>query len=498
MPRIQVLIVSLFLLSANCNSASGQTGRLFQDFPSSIPEKQGINSGTLDSMLRFIRETNQNIHHLTIIRNERTVVDADIYPYSSHYLHDVASVTKSITALLIGIAIDRQFLRNEDDPVLKFFPEIKSSDSVLNSLTIKHLVTMTSGFACGSTDGEKALGEMRNNKDWVRFIFDLPIVAVPGKTFSYCSCNFYLLAEIIYRATHLTPHEFARKYLFAPLKIQKSKWLSNYKNINHGWGDLFLFPEDMAKLGILVLQKGKWQNKRIISKQWVDKCLTTVSMLNEEKGYGYGWWTYDKGGFYEAAGRGRQTISIIPAKNMVVIMLGGEFDAGAIGKYIFQSIQSDKALPENTTAITNLKATIKQVGLKPIVQENMLINDTVLNTLNHRTIVFEKNITEIDSLQLKFHSTTGGMVTFYKGERQEKYPFALSRRTYDIAIDSTLHLPAALQGEFADSSKFILHYNQLCRVNNFYFSFIVARGRMTTTVEETTNFIKINLASSLR
>ncbi|HLA52198.1 MAG TPA: serine hydrolase domain-containing protein [Flavitalea sp.] len=498
MARIQVLVVTLFFLLGSCYSASGQTNRVLEDFPFSTPEKQGINSGTLDSMLRFIRETNQNIHHLTIIRNEHTIVDADIYPYSSHYLHDIASVTKSITALLIGIGIDKQFIRNEDEPVLKFFPEIKSSDSVLNSLKIKHLVTMTSGFACGSTDGEKALSDMRNSKDWVRFIFDLPIVAAPGKSFSYCSCNFYLLAEIIYRATHLTPHDFARKYLFALLKIQKSEWLSNYKNINHGWGDLFLFPEDMAKLGILVLQKGKWQDKQIISQHWVNKCLTTVSMLNEEKGYGYGWWTYDNGGFYEAAGRGRQTISIIPARNMVVTMLGGEFDAGAIGKYIFQSIQSDKALPENITALAKLKANIKQVGLKPVVQEKMLINDTVYNTLNHRTIVFEKNITEIDSLQLKFHSTTGGMVIFYKGKRQERYPFALSRRKYEIAIDSTLHLPAALQGGFTDSGKFILHYNQLCRVNNFYFSFFVTGDRITTTVEETTNFIKINLASSLR
>ena len=306
----------------------------------------------LDSLMLFIKNTNQNIHHITIIKNNKTVLDVDLYPYSSQYLHDVASVTKkSSTSLLIGIAIDKGFIKDENARVLTFFPEINVYNKQVDSLKIKDLITMRSGFDCGVEDGEKALSNMRKTNDWVNFIFHLPMASIPDEKFSYCSCNFYLLSEIIYRATKMIPHEFAKQYLFGPLQIKDTKWLTNYKGMNNGWGDLFLYPEDMATIGQMVLNKGKWQGKQIVSEQWIRKSLTTLSALSDGKGYGYGWWTNDKVGYYEAAGRGRQTISVIPSKNMVVTMLGGEFDAGTIGKYIFKSVISEKPLPKKCRRI---------------------------------------------------------------------------------------------------------------------------------------------------
>jgi len=228
------VIIFAFLLSIVFHYSFSQKNKLPATFPLTAPEQQGISSAILDSMMLFIKNTNQNIHHLTIIRNDHTVLDADIYPYSSNYLHDIASVTKSITSLLTGIAIDKGFIKDENENVLKFFPEIINHNKFSDSLKIKDLITMTSGFACGVSDGEKALSDMRKSKDWVKFIFDLPITSKPGETFSYCSCNFYLLGEIIYRTTQLTPYEFAKKYLFNPLQITGLKWLTNYKGINHG------------------------------------------------------------------------------------------------------------------------------------------------------------------------------------------------------------------------------------------------------------------------
>ncbi|HET7000981.1 MAG TPA: serine hydrolase [Puia sp.] len=490
LPAILVFIFSIFL------QASGQNSRPREIFPFNTPEQQGISSRTLDSLLLFIKETNQNIHHLTIIRNDHTVIDADFYPYSSHNLHDLASVTKSITALLIGIAIDRKFIRDENQLVLTFFPEVVSHDSLRYALRVKDLVTMTSGFACGTVDGERALSDMRKTDDWVKFIFDLPMISKPGETFSYCSCNFYLLAEIIFRAAHMTPHEFAKKYLFEPLEIDHSIWLSNYKNINHGWGDLFLYPADMDKIGKLMLDSGRWQNRQIVSREWVAKCLKTYSRLNDEKGYGYGWWTYEKGGFYEAAGRGRQTISIIPSRHMIVTMLGGEFDAGTIGKYIFQSIKSNQPLPENKNAYAELKNLMKEVAVVPPVREKMLMNDTLVKALNGRFIVFEKNISGIDSLIFHFTLSTGGTVIFFRGKNKEEHPFLLSAKKYAISMDNTPGLPVALQAEFSSHSEFILHYNQLCRINNFYFRFTVHNENILTHMEETSNFIKTDIAGS--
>lgn len=491
-----VFFVSLFFLTSRLGSYA-QTGKLFSFFPSNSPEQQGMSSLVLDSMLLFIKNTNQNIHQLTIIRDNKTVLDADIYPYSANYVHDLASVTKSFTSLLIGIAIDKGFIKNENEPVLDFFPEINPANQLLDSLKIIDLVTMRSGFDCGAEDGEKALSNMRKTNDWVKFIFDLPMVSKPGEKFSYCSCNFYLLGEIIYRATKLTPHEFAKKYLFKPLQIENTKWLTNYKGMNHGWGDLFLYPVDMAKIGQMVLGKGKWQGQQIVSTQWIKKSLQTVSKLPDDKGYGYGWWTNDKVGYYEAAGRGRQTISVIPSKNMVVTMLGGEFDAGTIGKYIFASIKSDKPIQNDLNNYDKLKNTIKQLASAPASQQES-IDKNLIQKLNKRIISFEKNIADIDSLQFDFNSKDKGTVSVYKNGLKENYPFVISTNAYALGFDSTLQLPVALQANFKNDDEFILHFNQLCRINNFYFHFAVNGNNLTTMMEETSNFIKINIPSSFK
>jgi CubicO group peptidase (beta-lactamase class C family) len=179
----------------------------------------------------------------------------------------------------------------------------------------------------------------------------------------------------------LIPHQFAKKYLFSPLQIEYTKWLTNYNGKNHGWGDLFLFPADMAKIGQMVLDKGKWQGKQIVSKQWIKKSLQTISQLPDDKGYGYGWWTNDNAGYYEAAGRGRQTISVIPSKNMVVTMLGGEFDAGTIGKYIFESIKADKSLRSNPDEYNRLRVTFKEVSSGPPFKSEK-INGNIIQKLN--------------------------------------------------------------------------------------------------------------------
>lgn len=475
-----------------------QTGQLSKVFPISPPEQQGVSSVTLDSMMQFIVGTQQNLHHLTIIKNKHTILDADIYPYSSRYLHDVASVTKSITALLIGIAIDKGFIKNEDQPVLRFFPEMANTDSSLALLTIRHLVTMTSGFSCSSSDGEKALSDMRHSDDWTKFIFSLPIVAKPGTTFSYCSCNFYLLAEIIYRTTHLTPHAFAKKYLFEPLQFERSAWLANERNINHGWGDLFLYPADMAKIGQLILNKGQWNEAQIVSAKWIEKCLLTVNSLEGGKGYAYGWWTNDKGGFYEAAGRGRQTISVIPSMDMVVVMLGGEFDAGKIGSYVFKSVQSATSLPESAVSFAALSRSERMAATEPRGDGKVMISDSLLRALHGRKIIFEKNILEIDSMQFRFHSRYEGRVSFYKHADVESYPFMISTQRYKTSIDPTSQLPVALQAECKGSDEFVLHYNQLCRINNFYFEFTLKHHSIQTVVEETTNPLKLELSTFLK
>lgn len=200
---------TLFALLFSVYSCCGQQ----LPWKTSAPEAQGMNSMTLIDGLNELQQKGANIHSLLIIRNNHIVLDAAFYPYRQSYAHDLASVTKSVMSLLIGIAIDNHFIQSDQDPVIKYFPEYPVREGNLNSLTIKDLLNMASGFQCSPANGEQELEQMQEGDDWAGFMLGLPFSSTPGETFSYCSGNFYLLAELLQRATGMTCHDFARKFV---------------------------------------------------------------------------------------------------------------------------------------------------------------------------------------------------------------------------------------------------------------------------------------------
>ena len=233
----------------------------------STPEKQGMNSLILANAIKHFKQDSINIHSLLIIKNNQVVLDVCFDPFRNTYVHDLASVTKSITSLLTGIAIDNKFIKNENELVFQYFPEYKTENEILKKVTIRDLLNMTSGLACSGNQGEKELNQMIKTQDWVKFMFSLPFDTVPGQKFSYCSGNFYLLAEILHRTTKMTCYDFANKYLFKPMGFGKSYWPKNDKGVNIGWGDLHISIYDMAKIGCLLLNNDNWNDKQIVSKQ---------------------------------------------------------------------------------------------------------------------------------------------------------------------------------------------------------------------------------------
>lgn len=265
-----------------------------------------MNSLILADAIKHFKNDSINIHSLLIIKNNKLILDAYFYPFQNHYVHDLASVTKSITSLLVGIAIDKKFIKNEDEPVCQYFPEHAITNDTLKKITIKDLLNMSSGLRCSWDDGEKELTQMRNSNDWVKFMFSLPFDRMPGQKFSYCSGNFYLLAEILQRTTKMTCYDFADKYLFRPLGFGKSYWLKNNRGVNNGWGDLHISTYDMAKIGCLLLNNGYWNSKQIVSKQWIEK-IKPVYKIQKTESYGYGWWLDSENpDEIQAVGRGGQ------------------------------------------------------------------------------------------------------------------------------------------------------------------------------------------------
>ena len=186
------------------------------------PESQGIDSDALAGIFDAVREQRAAVHSLLVVRNGRLVLEAYFYPYSGTTVHDVASVTKSITATLTGIAIDRGDLAGVDARVLADLFPAAGRDARKDRVTVEHLLTMTAGLQCRSEDAEATLRDMQQSGDWVRFMLELPMAHEPGTRFVYCSGGTHLLSAIITRATRLSALEFARQVLFEPLGIREA------------------------------------------------------------------------------------------------------------------------------------------------------------------------------------------------------------------------------------------------------------------------------------
>ena len=184
------------------------------------PEDQGFDSGKLADALEAIHQKHPNIHSLLLVRNGSLVVDATFYPYDGSTPHDLASVTKSLTTALLGIAIDQGKLRR-DDSVLSFFPErtVANRDPRKERMTVGHLASMTSGLDCvgpPADPDEPTLVAVQASPDWVQFTLDLPMTAEPGTTFSYCSPGMHLLSAILTKVTGLSALDFARQTPLRP------------------------------------------------------------------------------------------------------------------------------------------------------------------------------------------------------------------------------------------------------------------------------------------
>jgi CubicO group peptidase (beta-lactamase class C family) len=232
-----------------------------------------------------------NLHGFLLIRDGKIIVDASFYPYDGSTPHDLASVTKSVTTTLIGIAADQGKLRL-DQPVLSFFPDrtIANRDARKERTTVADLASMSSGLDCVWQPDEPTLQEMTASADWVQFTLALPMVAEPGTKWEYCSPGMHLLSAILIQATGQTALDFAWDTLFGPLGMREVIWPADAHGYNHGWGDLMLYPRDAAKLGQLWLNGGVWNGRQIVSKDWVETAVTAKATTSEEGlDYGYGW-----------------------------------------------------------------------------------------------------------------------------------------------------------------------------------------------------------------
>ncbi|GAA0527871.1 serine hydrolase domain-containing protein [Chitinophaga japonensis] len=454
----------------------------------SSPEAQGMNSLTLSDGIRELQQAGTNIHSLLIIRNNHVVLDAVFYPYRQQYAHDIASVTKSVMSLLVGIAIDKGFIRSEQDTVLNYFPGHTIRNSALKILTIKDLVNMASGFQCSSANREKELEQMQDQADWAGFMLDLPFSSKPGEKFSYCSGNFYLLAEILQRATKMKCHDFARKYLFDALQFGTTYWDQNKKGVNHGWGDLYMRPYDMAKIGALLLQEGKWNGKQVVSARWIQK-IQPLYYVHGTESYGYGWWLDSESpDEIQAMGRGGQRMFVLKDKNVVIVTTGGGFDAGEMDNLVVNAIA---AYQPGENHYAELLQRVKQIQLPDT--GNSQENNFSAGMLN-KTFQMENNDLEITAFRFEKGSKDYYLILDIEDGGKQKLAIGMGNR-YVISHEHLFGLPVALRS-FWKKEKLLVEYNSLSSINLYRFTFVFDNDSVDFRAEDITNKRNISLKAS--
>jgi CubicO group peptidase (beta-lactamase class C family) len=327
----RILLLLLFLISAIISCEDKPVSIIVDDgWQVSRPEAQGLDSAVLAAMSGRISDGDYGeIHSLLIVRNGYLVYERYFNGYNSATLHPMYSVTKSITSILIGIAIDQHILAGTDEPLLPLFPEyfeLQNLDSNKQTITVGDVLTMQTGFGWSESF---SVSQMVRSSDWLKYMLDLPVVDVPGTRFNYNSGCSILLAGIIRNMSHLEASEFATRYLFRQLGITQKRWDNGPNGLTNTAGGLFLRPRDMAKIGLLYLHDGVWQGKRIVSSNWVDESTSWLTDASPGIGYGYQWWIMSLEATGErpqigddvikfASGAADQCIFVIPTLDLVV------------------------------------------------------------------------------------------------------------------------------------------------------------------------------------
>ena len=457
---------------------------------SSTPEAQGMDSEVLAQAFDYVRQHQIPIHSLLIVRNGYVVLDAYFYPFQEGQVHDVASMTKSITSTLIGIAIGEHKLSGVRQPVLSLFPErnIGNRDQQKGRITIEHLLTMTSGLDCHFDHGEITLKEMMQSKDWVQFMLGLLMAAEPGSKFEYCSGGMHLLSGIISQATGSNALEFARRELFQPLGIEGVIWPSDPDGISYGWGDLHLRPSDMAKIGYLWLNQGRWENRQIVPTEWMRAATQKHSHPNFGSGeYGYGFWVYPERNppEYEALGRGGQRINVTPAKNIIVVFTGGEFEPGDIGKFIGESVKSNQHLPENQAGAARLASAVSAAVRPPPVPATPMSK-----AISGRKYIVEANPFGLKSFSLTFSGKDEAVAHLEStDDRVEERPLGLDGIPR-LSPGGRFGLPVALQGWWEGNSTFVFDYDEVANINSYRFRLTFVHDDVGIELSEKTGLVE--------
>jgi CubicO group peptidase (beta-lactamase class C family) len=315
----------------------------------SVNEDKLIDRGALCRMAdRLAASSTANVHAVLVARGGKLVFERyfrgsdEIYgrrvgnvTFDADTLHDMKSVSKSVASLAVGIAIDRGLISSVNEPIFSFFPELSDLRSPEKErIQLLHALTMSMGLkwveATPSNEGDNDEERMHMAPDPCRYVLSLAATAPAGQDFFYNTGALTLVSAIIRKATGRPLDEFARATLFEPMGITGVEWI-RVKGDTDAGGGLRLRPRDMAKIGQLILAGGRWNDRQVVSKAWIDASMTPRMEATSLFFYGYLWWlgrsllNGREVHWAGALGRGGQSIRIVPEFDLVVVVTAGYY-----------------------------------------------------------------------------------------------------------------------------------------------------------------------------
>jgi hypothetical protein len=369
-------------------------------------------------------------------------------------------------------------------------------------MTVESLLTMTSGMMCGAIDAahtaEAELDEMRHAPDWIHYAVNIPMRSEPGGQFAYCSVNNHLLSAAITATTGESLEVFARRNLFGPMGIRQLLWPADPQGLSHGWGDLHLYPRDMAKLGYLYLHGGKWNGRQLVSEEWVRKSLAPHASVRAGVDYGYSWWinVAREPHIPEAEGRGGQRISIVPDKDTVVVFTAGGADTDEVAPYILRALRSDVPLVPSTAAFGRLAQSLRTARMAPKPVPPPKLPEGA-RRISGRKYFFDSNALGLHTLSLTFDGKDEAHVAIKSGDEEWTGPVGLDG-VYRFSPNGHRRLPMAVSGTWRSDTEFLLDVNLYPNITRILFAIRFVGARVELDVTDTTgSFHDVHLSGEV-
>lgn len=362
-PALVLLMISLII---GCNKKDNPVNPVYfysapvaynDDLEVSTLESEGLDVTPIRGMMDYINSIDQHrIHNILIIKNNKLVfeeyfqgyalsftaagLDGPIMQYTRETDHYMASVTKSVTSVITGVAINRGLIPDLNKKIIDYFPEYEGiMTGEKANITIQHLLTMRVGLEYDEntypyTDSRSDTYKMMHSSDPIEYVLSKPIASTPGTQFHYNTGSTNVVATIIEKESGMQFFDYANEYFFDAMNIQGGKWIMLNKGLPMASGGLYLRARELCKIGLLFLNDGMWQEKQYITSEWINDSqyayIASTGYL-PNTAYGYQWWITHftaKGTSYKcffAAGWGDQYLFIIPELEMIIEFNGGNY-----------------------------------------------------------------------------------------------------------------------------------------------------------------------------